>query len=290
MSYDATIINNYPTPVTIIPLTDGIPGTASILNTKESLSLSQIMNDDGFTVRLDASITIKFESTDLTKSPSVIYPNGENDYPTYSFKGPGVYTIYSDGEFISRGAVSASDVVNAILTTPCEWVPYSNTMFNGPWDNLYGINSQCEFDLVQTICGMLNTLFFNKSKEERLYILNTPIITQYLPPFASDGTGLCTMLEAAVIMRYTAIVIKLLTYGANPNVTSNPYEVTILSQLIQEQYNGTFYEDPYDNQAIIDALLKAGAWVPPYFPGTQGYFNSEYAIPDIPIDGVIYED
>lgn len=297
MSYEAIIVNNYITQLTIIPLEGNTPQQSVQLPKGQSVPLTDINNGDGFVIRTNEPITVKYDSSDLTKAGRVIYPTGSGDFPTYKFIGAGKYTIYSDGDNYFDGDVSPVDVINAILTNPCQWNNYSNVLYQGPWNAAWGNNSPCEFDQFVLVCGMLNKLLFNKSRDERLRILNEPIITPYLPPYANDGTGRVTMLEAAVIVVWPALVVKLLSMGADPNVTTNPYGQTILVQLLLEQANGTYYYDWADNQAIVDALLKAGAWVPPYFPGTAGYIQG-YGVPPLPgpipepyvYDGYGYDD
>lgn len=271
MSYDATIVNHYDGTLTIIPMSGTVPGDAVVVNQGQTISLSDINTGDGFVVRIEAPITVRYDSTDLTRSGRTIFPQGTGDYPRYNFVGAGTYTIRKEGDNVFSGNVTVLDVVNTILNNQCGWNPYSNVLYGGPWNQAWGNNSACEYEQFGLVSGMINKLLFNKTREERVRLLNEVVVTPYLPPGSNDGTGQCTMLEATVITTWPALVAKLLTLGADPNLTTNPFGQTILTQLTIAQLDGQAMYDWYDVQAIIDSLLKAGAYVPPYFPGTYGY-------------------
>lgn len=111
----------------------------------------------------------------------------------------------------------------------------------------------CRMDILVGVVSMLASIPPN--------VINTPVMMDV----PEQGVTNITILESAIIMRWPEMVQRVLMAGASPNVSTSG------SSLVQQLIDSIPISPVPETQIIIDMLLQAGAWVPPGFPGTQGY-------------------
>ena len=144
---------------------------------------------------------------------------------------------------------------------------YGSTIMNGPMYPSWGSNP-CQIQKLQVILSQLNALLSPLDRDMQLRILNTPVIAIVHNQGRTDNT----ILEAAIVMRWPGLVAQLLIMGASPNVTTSG--ISLVAQLYEALPLDYTQGLGGDTQAIIDLLLQSGSYVPPGFPGTQGYLPS----------------
>lgn len=167
-------------------------------------------------------------------------------------------------------------VVNPVVNTgcgPCGGypVPYVQQapIWSGGYNygtpyNAYGIN-QCLVQKLQQVLSMLNSTLSPLPREMQLNLLNTPVVS-FVP---GQGNTEITLLEAAIVMRWPALVEQLIVMGASPNVSTSG--ISLIAQLIEALPLDFQDGNAQNTQAIIDILQRSGSYVPPGYPGTQGY-------------------
>lgn len=112
----------------------------------------------------------------------------------------------------------------------------------------------CRMDILMRVVPMMQSLPFG--------MIDTPVMMNV----PEQGTTNITILESAIIMRWPEMVQRVLMAGASPNVSTSG------ESLVQQLIQSIPISPVPETQIIIDMLLQRGAWVPPGFPGTQGYF------------------
>jgi len=168
--------------------------------------------------------------------------------------------------------LSVRSIIDAILAPDCPQVfpsvmwsgGYGSGILSGPTYPSWGSNP-CQLQKLQQILGALSTLLGPLPRRGQLDLLNEIVVT-FVP---NQGETTITLLEAAIIMRWPGLVAQLLIMGASSNVSTSG--VSLVFQLYEALPFDYQRGNGQDTQAIIDLLLQSGSYVPPGFPGTQGY-------------------
>lgn len=197
---------------------------------------------DVVTVQANGPIVVRRDFNNESDLVQLVAGNN----PSFVISGPGVYGIFPEGTIVPDGDVSVRRVIDTILSNVCDF------------NNFGGFNDdQCDFFQFQQVMSLLNALLAGKTGPERRAIMNTVILT-FVP---NQGRTDVTMLEAAIIMRNVPLVARILSLGANPNLTTAG--VPLVLQLLGSNFNGVFDDEPLDTQQIINLLIRAGAYYPP---------------------------
>lgn len=133
----------------------------------------------------------------------------------------------------------------------------------------FGFNQECEYIRYQEVARALNGLLVQIRSP--LSILNVAVEAFV----RGQGRTDITILEAAIIMRWPALVARLLALGADPNLSTSG--VSLVQQLLEAEVLDPMYGslsgrptvhgeiNEGRDREIINLLLQAGAIRPPGF-------------------------
>lgn len=263
MSYSIVLSNGLP-----VSLSVSLLGKNYNIGSEMSITVMGVTDGTQVQVLTDRDVVVRFTNAQGQNS---LVPLLGNNTPFFLTEGQGTYGIFLAGNTVIPGQVTVKSIVDRILYNPCNFepeypvFPYGVDQFAG--NNAWFNNSPCEYNWFQEILAMLNVLLRDKTEAQRVKLLNEAVVTEI--PF--QGVDDITLLEASILIRSPSLVARLLALGADPNISTSG--INLVNQIIAatgyDFYNGNFPED----QAIVDALLRAGANVYPGFPGTSLPYN-----------------
>lgn len=278
MSISITVSNELCECVTIF-----INNAEYTIESKQTITLTDIEINEVITVRKNMQLKLARDDT-FTGIRTYIFPSNREDnvnilgnidmnkqipYPNFPLSGPAAYIIMPitmDVDYCMK--------VRNIMTVILNSNSYDAI---GP----YAVRDpRTQFYLYEEVAPLIEDMLYGLGPDERYRITNMAIdVRNLLPPGYADPSGLCTLLEAAVIQCVPVLVARLLDNDilADPNISTDPLGRTILAQILVNGLPNPADVDAQSMQDIVYLLVCAGATYPPeYAPIISTYLYGGY--------------